>query len=54
MDHQQGFIVGVCRRGRPIEGSRDHFAVVDHGELVMEFVTTGEAGGAAPLCSQWF
>ncbi len=26
-------------RGRPIEGSRDHFALVDHGELVMEVLT---------------
>ena len=41
MDHQQGFVVGVCRRGRPIEGSGDHFAVVDHGELVMDTLERG-------------
>ena len=46
MDHQQGFVVGVGSRGRPIEGSSDHFAVVDHGELVVELVSAGEAWGA--------
>ena len=43
MNHQQGFVVGVGGRGRPIEGSSDHFAVIDHGELVVEFVSAGEA-----------
>ena len=46
MDHQQGFVVGVGSRGRPIEGSSDHFAVVDHGELVMELVVAGKVRGA--------
>ena len=38
MDHQQGFVVGVSGGGRPIEGSRDHHSVVDHGELVMQLL----------------
>ena len=38
MDYQQGFIVGVGSRGRPFEGSSDHRAVVDHGELVMQLL----------------
>ena len=38
MDHQQGFVVGVSSGGRPIEGSRDHRFVVDHGELVMQLL----------------
>ena len=54
MDHHQGFIVGVCRRGRPIEGTRDHFVVIDHGELVMQLVAAGEAGSRNTLCLQWF
>ena len=54
MDHQKGFIVGVCRRERPVEGSGDHFAVVDHGELVVQLVATGKAWGADALCLQWF
>ena len=54
MDCQQGFVVGVSRRGRPIEGSSDHFFVVDHSELVMELVAKGEAGGADRLLLQRF
>ena len=54
MDHQQGFIVGVSSRGRPVEGSGDHFAVVDHGELVVELVATDEAGGGEALYLQCF
>ena len=54
LDHQQGFVVGVCRRGAPIEGSRDHGLVVDHGELVVQLVATGEAGGTDALYLQWF
>ena len=46
MDHQQGFVIGVCRREAPIEAPSDYGFVVDHGELVVEFVATGEAGGA--------
>ena len=38
MDYQQGFVVGVSRRGRPIEGSCDHNFVVDHGELVVDIL----------------
>lgn len=41
MDHQQRLVVVVGSRWRPIEGSRDHLVVVDHGELVMELVVTG-------------
>ena len=43
MDNQQRFIVGVSSGGRPIETASDHGFVVDHGELVMEFVATGES-----------
>ena len=46
MDCQQGFIVGVSGRGRPIEGTSDHSFVVDHGELVMELVTARKARAA--------
>ena len=38
VDHQQCLIVGVCSRGRPIEGSCDHGFVIDHGELVIEIL----------------
>ena len=54
MDHQQGFVVGVSRRGRPIEGSSNHSLVVDYSELVVEFVAPGEARSADPLYFQWF
>ena len=53
MNHQQGFVVGVSCGGRPVEGSRDHFAVVDHRELVVELAAKGEAGGADALYLQW-
>ena len=53
MDCQQGFVVGVSR-GRPVEGSRDHCAVVDDSELVMELVVAGEAWGADALLLQRF
>ena len=36
MDHQQGFVVGVCSRGRPVERTCDHSFVIDHGELVID------------------
>ena len=49
MDYQQGFVVGVCCGWRPVETASDHRFVVDHGELVVEFVATGEAGCADPL-----
>ena len=52
MDHQQGFIVGVSGSGRPVEGSSDHFFVVDHGELVMQLVASSEARGANALLLQ--
>jgi len=42
MDHQQGFVIGVCRREAPIEAPSDHGFVVDHGELVLEFIAVGE------------
>ena len=54
MDHQQGFVVGVCRRGRPIEGPRDQSFVIDYGELVVQFVAAGEAVCADALLLQWF
>ena len=53
MDHQQGFVIGVSSRGRPVEGSRDHGFVIDHGELVVELVAAGEARGAGALYLQW-
>ena len=46
MDHQQGFVVGVSSGGAPIEAPSDHCFVVDHGELVVQFVAAGEARGA--------
>ena len=54
MDHQQGFVVGVSSRGRPIEGTSDHRFVIDHRELVVELVAAGEAGGADALYLQCF
>ena len=54
MDHQQGFVVGVSSGGRPIEAPRDHCSVVDHRELVVQLVATGEAWGADALCLQVF
>ena len=53
VDCQQGFVVGVSK-GRPVEGSRDHCAVVDDSELVMELVVAGEAWGADALLLQRF
>ena len=46
MNHQQGFVVGVSSRGRPIEGTSDHRFVIDHRELVVQLVATGKAGSA--------
>ena len=54
VDKQQGFIVGVSSGRRPVEGSRDDCAVVDHGELVVQLVATGKAGGADAQLLQWF
>ena len=54
MDHQQGFIVGVSSRGRPVEGSFDHFVVIDHGELVVQLVAARKAGGADAWLFKWF
>ena len=54
MNDQQGFVVGVSSRGRPVEGSCDHGFVIDHGELVVQLVATGEARGADALLLQWF
>ena len=55
MDHQQGFVIGVSSRGRPVEGSCDHGFVIDNGELVVELVAAGEARGADPFQAlfQW-
>ena len=46
VDHLKCFVVGMSGRGRPVEGSCDHFAVVDHGELVVQLVAACEARGA--------
>ena len=54
MNDQQGFVVGVSSGGRPVEAPRDHCFVVDHGELVVELVATGKAGGADALYLQCF
>ena len=40
--------------GRPVERSRDHRFVVDHGELVVQLVATGEVWGADALYLQSF
>ena len=53
MDCQQRFVVGVGGGGRPVERSSDHCFVVDHCELVMQFVASGEATGADPFLLQW-
>jgi len=41
MNHQQGFVVGVSSRGRPIEGTSDHRFVIDHRELVVVIFEMG-------------
>ena len=43
VDHQEGFDVGIRSSWGPVEGSRDHFALVDHSELVVELVTACQA-----------
>ena len=53
MDHQQGFVVGVSSRGRPVEASCNDCFLVDHGELVMQLVASGEAWGADSMLLQW-
>jgi len=54
VNHQQGFIVGICGSGRPVEAACDHCFVIDHGELVVQFVATSETGCANALLLQWF
>ena len=54
MERHQGFNVGVCSGGALIEAPSDHSFVFDHGELVVQLVTPGEAGGADALFMQWF
>ena len=44
----------MSSRGLPVEGSRDHSFVIDHGELLVELVASGEARGADTLSLQWF
>ena len=39
VNHKQSFVVGVGSSGWPVEAARDHSAVVDRGELVVQFVT---------------
>ena len=46
MDYQQCFVAGVSSGGAPIEAPSDHCFVIDHGELVVQLVATGKAGGA--------
>ena len=38
MDHEQGFVVCVSSRGRPVETASDYCFVVDYGELVVELL----------------
>ena len=54
MDHQQGLVVGVGSGVRPIEAPSNHCFVIDYGELLVQFVSAREAGGADALCLQWF
>ena len=39
----------MSSRGRPVERSSDHDSVVDHRELVVQFVAAGETGGGRRL-----
>ena len=41
MDHEQGFVVGVSSRGRPVETASDYCFVVDYGELVVVIFEMG-------------
>ena len=45
MDHQQGFVVGVCCGRRPVETASDHYFVVDHSELVIDLLGISVAMG---------
>jgi hypothetical protein len=54
VDHEKGFVIGVSSRRTSIEGSRDHFAVVDHSELVVQLVTPVQSRGADGLFLQSF
>ena len=45
VDHQQGFVVCVCRRGRPVEAPSDHGFVVDYSELVIDILGISVAMG---------
>ena len=49
MNDQQGFVVGLSSRGRPVEGSCDHGFLIDYGELVVQFVASSESSGADPF-----
>ena len=40
MNGEQGLVIGVGSRWRPVEGPSDHGAVVDDSELVMQLVAT--------------
>ena len=48
MNGQQGFIVGVSSRGRPIEGSCNYGFVVDHGKLVIDNLEIALVMGNSP------
>ena len=52
MNHQQGFVVGVSGSWRPVEASSDYCFVVDHGEFVVQLVTSGQSRCSNGL--QWF
>ena len=43
MNHHPRLVVGLSSSGRPVEVACDAGAVVDQGELVMEFVVASEA-----------
>ena len=55
VDHQQGFVIGMSGRGRPIEWASDHGFVIDHVELVMQLVATNKMRFADSLqsCRKW-
>jgi len=49
VNHQQGFVVGVSSRGRPVEESCEHGLVINHRELVVQLVAARKTGGCRCL-----
>ena len=43
MDDRLGFVIGVSGRGRPVEGVIERCFAINHRELVVELVASGEA-----------